>query len=297
MVHNKNLFELKKKIKEVLELQKKKSIKSYAHVYVIAELLSHLADPRDPHFNECKKSILFLWDHCTDQKGKFNFITDYDSFFAKYYFNTNIRGSFESYDQFTQLCSYIYNNRDDHNLFDIRSDLLRISEAVDELEDKFIERNKKYIKYTDPNSQDWQLYKNEKDFRKRNLKYLSSQPAIDLIAKLEVRKIEKYAGQKLSPEDKNKFAKILKENFKLHFMMHINILKKTIISGCDFSKKKNANLFWDLEIASCVQTGNFRNPERFSLVTYDKAILEAAKDCVCRDRVLTFDEYNDYLYE
>ena len=190
---------------------------------------------------------------------------------------------------------YIYNNQDDHDLFDIRLDLIRVSESVNTLEEKFIETFRNYIRHTDPNAQDWQLYKKDKKFRERNLKSLSSPETIDLIAELEVGKIANYAGVKLNSEDKTTYAKVIKENFNLHIIMRINILKKIIISGLDFAKKKNANLFWDMEIASCVQTGNFHNPDRFSLITNDKAILDAAMECNCRDKVLTLNEYNKYL--
>jgi hypothetical protein len=80
-------------------------------------------------------------------------------------------------------------------------------------------------------------------------------------------------------------------------MMQINILKKIIISGCDFTKTKRSNWLWDLNIAACVQTGNSLNPERFSLITSDKDILIAASECKCRNRVFDFDEYFEFVYK
>ena len=190
----------------------------------------------------------------------------------------------ELYDLCTQLCGYIGENENDKLLKNIRDDLKGISRGMLDVEKEFIESYREFIEFLDPNTKDWQIYKNHKDFKKRNLGFLDSDEAIIQIAELEMERIAKLAGANASELEIKKNAQILIYNFRVHLILHKEILKRFIISGCDLSKKNRSNWFWDMQLVACVHTNSDR--EALVLVTSDKDILKAAEKSGNRDKVI-----------
>ncbi|HJY63398.1 MAG TPA: hypothetical protein VJ455_04515, partial [Ignavibacteria bacterium] len=70
---------------------------------------------------------------------------------------------------------------------------------------------------------------------------------------------------------------------------------KIIESGLDFTKNRNKNFFWDLDIAFLVGDNIYSKNEKIILVTNDRDILKAARETGCANSIMSLKDYNNFI--
>jgi len=293
LTKNKTPVQIKSRFSTLAKVGLKKKIDSHIHIYVLFELLSHLSSDSDPNFLNCKNAILAIIHHCRDTKTKeFKFINDFDSELIKYFFNKNRDKTDEVYDICSKLCDYIFIYRDDHYLEGIRQDLKAFTSTVADIEGDFIYYYKSLINNIEPSVKDWQLNKDDKSMRRKNLRFLNSNEFLNILAKEEVIRLASLANVKITEEQIVKYTAFIIRYFLFPLVIKIEIIRRIIETGFNLSKENRSNWFWDIQLASCVYTNKNMNSIPYIFVTSDQGILKIAKKYDLNERVIS---KNDYL--
>jgi len=290
--YNLSPSEVRERIIKLRKIEESRSISAYSHLFVLSELLSHLANQSDPAFENCRCAIICVWNHCLEKdSGKIKFISDLDSMLAKRFLNVDIKGAEDSYEHISSLCKYINENDFDKNLDGIRAGLKLTEKFVVDEKNRFIDHYKRLIQFIDPNARNWRIYKDNKAIKKKNLNFLNSEMSYIELSKHEAQRIGNLANIKMTKKQIKELSEYIRKNFRLHLELKIEIIRRMIISGFDLSNKRRSNLYWDLHIAACVFKNSHPTQTELSLVTSDNEILKAARKIGYNKEVITLRDY------
>lgn len=273
-----------------------KNFDSHIHIYVLFELLSHLLDPSDPNFTNCKHAILAINYHCRDSStSEVKFINDLNSELIRYFFEDHRNETNEVYDLCARICDYILNNKDDEHLEDIRTYLECFTSVVEDTENDFIEYYRLMIDKVDPSSTGWHLNQTDRNMRRRNLQFIESNEFRKILAREEVQRLSKYANSKPIEREIDSYTNYIIENYSFALLLKIEIMRRIIESGFDFTRRNRGNWFWDIELASCVCTNEKKQNISYIFVTSDRDVLEIANVNGFGDRIISKQKYFDLL--
>ena len=271
---------------------------SYAQLFVVCELLSHLADTGDPAFGDCRRAILGLWNHCLQEsKEMLRFIPDPELQFAKEFYGETDEQYEELYNNVMYLCKEINERGGSEDLTDIRYGLRQISEAVEMSENNFVDDVlRQVVNHTDPDASNWHMFEDDEEAKNEILSFLSSEDSDVVIGISNALRFMNAAG--VSGESSDEISakgKYLAENYKVPIKLYKEILKRIVETGCDLTKKSRANWLWDMQISFFLEPNNHVQGEPLVLVTDDGDILDAADEAGASDFVMELSHYRSSL--
>lgn len=286
-----------KEIENIKLHEERSNVTTAAYPIVMAELLSHLAEKDDTDFLVCKKAVYFLVEHCKDKEGRVHVIEDSDSQISNVLFNTIPELNKKHAHSLQITCSYIHDNFDKEWEDWILGGLVKNKIYVQDNEQKFIDEMRKHvIEYLNPNSKDWNPLEHNSVVRKKALALIGSDEFLIGLARIYVEKAATIGNiHQINNEDfQNKTLMVL-EHFKTPLRLYLNVLKKVIESGLDFTKTKHKNTFWDLQIAFVIGDNIFTEEEKILFITNDGDILRAANEVGCANSIMSFSQYKEFL--
>ncbi|WP_263785309.1 hypothetical protein [Salinibacter grassmerensis] len=267
---------------------------SYAQLYVVCELLSHLADTSDPAFGDCRHAILGLWNHCLQEsKEMMRFIPDPELQFAKEFYGEIDDQYGALYNNVMYLCKEVNERGESDELTDIRGNLSEVSRAIEMSEANFVDDVlRQVVNHTDPNASNWQIFEDDEEAKSEILSFLNSEDSDVIIGISNALRFRDAAGVgEESPDEIRAKGKYLAENYKVPMKMYKEILKRIVETGCDLTKKNRANWLWDMQISFFLGPNNHVQGEHLVLVTDDGDILDAADEAGASNYVMELSHY------
>jgi hypothetical protein len=262
---------------ELMECESKHSIVGLCNPYTAAELLVHLANPKDKDFYKCWSAIRRLVQRCShsyNESMAMRFLPDAQS----------------------QRCNILFGEMPDSVDKQAHHDgwlLSKIAEAksLDDLQiyqsqiNEVAKRHKQAEK-------DFQNAVNE---TKKDLKTLDEQVVKRSRFAFLVDDAATCLGMTLSSSDRQKLIDFAMKAFAIPMEFAFSSIYKKIVDGANFSKSKNVNSLEDFQILFSVSSEANKDGTPVCLVTNEKQIITAAKNCGSPDIVRSRDEYLDFL--
>lgn len=287
---------------EVGALLKKESacgVEAFANPFVMLELASHLSDPKDPAYENCKSGVSALSSHCArqvNQDVQIAVLADSESQLCKMFHNAVPPTHAETTEKLCKLFKYIAADTSEASVDKIRNDLREISKVVASTESRFISDMMKYtVQGFDPSATDWSSLKADPALRKKLLSFLDSSHSLQLLAKIHVIKSYLLLGKNAYGAPIDEMAKYFLERFETPLRLYNEIVRRIVMSGCDLTKKNRGNWIWDIQISFNVGTLHNLNGRNVRLITSDGDILDASQKANCGSVIYSLEEYTNKL--
>lgn len=294
----KSCSEIDELVADLKAKEKRKRISAFFNSIVAQELLYHIADPNDASFNICLNANKALFLHSSEGKN-YNAIASHELLLQKMFWNKISPKREQTYNAIAQLsynfAKYPYNDV----IGGLQNNLNKIRISVQEAEMGFAKSFLDFIRNTDPNSDDWQLFRKDPLNRRKFINYLRSSKSgqeislayifVSYTSLLEEGLIEKESQNEL----RNK-AQFLLENFPEPIALQKHVFECIINSNFNLYEKKRTNFLWDIVLMFYTGKRSVNNAELI-FVTSDKKMLEAAYKHDGKNSIYTLDEYLDFL--
>jgi len=276
--------------------EEEKQINVYISPVVLMELFAHLSDISDPHYQNCKHAVAAAYLHSTLKDSEdYKILADPESLLVKLMFNQELPEHKEDCQYLGTLAYNIYKNPDEGFINTFRDNFKPIREHVRQSELNFITTIYfSVIQQNNPNANDWDGIKKEKQLRKKFLKRINSDSFLLEGAKSQVLKACLSAG--IDPKTINDWedrAKTILDILPAPLYLYREIMRRIAISGLDLSKvkKKRGNWIWDIQILhNCAKNSTFNNQEAL-LITSDSEMIDAANEAGLNDKILRLEDY------
>jgi len=284
--------EIVNNMEKLVYIERKKEIEAYISPPVLLELFSHLANPNDRAYKNCKYSVIASYIHSKFQESDdYRILADSESTLAKLLFNYEDTALIQKWKVLGNYAYQIFINEDESNINKFRKYFELIAEYVGEVEEQFLSDIFNFVVLRlNPSAINWKPLINEKGKRKAFLNYLNSGNSISGLALMQVYKacnIAKIDPRKIKLDN---YTDKAKNAFSAALTLFNEILKRIAESGCNLRNKNRRNWIWDIQILFSV-TNNTLNNKNVMLITTDRDMLKAAQDVRLGSNVLRLKEY------
>lgn len=286
-----------KNIDDIKVYEERSNLKVASHPIVMSELLSHLADKNDLSYQSSKKAIYVLVEHTEDEDNRMSVVEDAESQISNILFGVQPELNKKQAHSLQITCKYVHDNFENDFEEWVTKYIVENNKYVESNERMFVDEMQTHvINYLNPQSVNWNPLENNSRLRKKALDLIGSDTFIMGLAASYVQKAVRIAGIKqISEEDYQAKILVVLNHFKTPLKLYLNVLKKIIESGLDFTKTKYKNTLWDLDISFIIGDNIYTDDEKILLITDDKDILRAAKEIGCTDSIMSFMHYRKFL--
>ena len=290
---------LDKLIKAVITAEHSKGISAMMGTVSACEILSHLLyDVASRDFKSCLKASRVLYKHCQDGSNSYRLLPSPQTQIAKEYFGFDNQVGLETQLAVGQIFSALAKSTTLKTINQFAENLSKVKQHIDETENVLIQGIIDYCKSIDPNYTEWNLFVGDKDNRKKSLTEIRSiafdnTTALAMLLAVHQQIVAQGYDKVPSKEEMTSMIQTYVKSYKTSLELRRFFWEQLINPGFDLTKKSRANYLWDEQILHFVnhQVGN----ENVLLITTDDKMVEAAKKCGCRDKVMKYDEYIDFL--
>ena len=277
----------------------RQNVQALAHPLVIVELLAHLSDLTDPARDDCRASVIALWEHCaTDLGGRrqLAILEDPEAQLAVALYGRCPIPNHRFVENLAHTARLVGETDEPDVLMQLQDTLTSCADTVNSIEKRFVDDMMRFVvRGFDPKAENWDAIKQRPDLLDTVLTYLDSEGALVDLARANVRLARVIADEDvLTPVTDDEIQRVL-QAFACHLELYRRITRKIVATGCDVSKRKNRNWIWDLQIAFALGGYSVRSGLGIDLVTGDQDIAEAGRAAGFANRVLTFDDYSARL--
>lgn len=299
---NKSRKEIDAIITKVNNREKKNEIESLISPIVAKELLAHVSDKNDPSYEKCLNAIQALYYH-SGSKEEFHMIPSPELLISKAYFKKEIESKIETNQALGQMLYHLGTNPSDYVFRKFQHSLNAIARHVKEAENAFAEQMELFLKKIDPEYNNWEVFNEAPEKRKKALEQVRSEGASIGIAMgyLYMTYLELEKENKVSSKNEKElltflrpmavdFIKVFPEPIQLYKLVMENLIN----SKFNLYENSRSNFVWDINLMFNVGQNRIEN-SRIIFVTSDKAIIENALKSNSNNLVLTFEEYMSYL--
>lgn len=298
LVSNKEYDEIDKIIEKIKKKEKARNIESLISPIVAKELLAHVASKKDPHFDKCLKAIKALYLHSGDDNS-YNQIASPELLIAKSFFNHTLPSKEETNKALIQIAFNLAKRPSDYVFKRFQRNLNLNREHVLDNENNFANTLLKFVKGLDPTAKGWRVFPDDPIKRKKALEYIrSSEVSLDIAAGyiVTVYSLLKSDGKNIKIDygilfDMSvKFIKTFPEVIALYKVVFENLVN----SEFNLMENSRSNFVWDIHLMFNVGDHSISG-ETLYFVTDDKAVIRTAIAENSKLRILTFDEYLEYI--
>ena len=251
-------------------------VTALANPFVIMELASHLRDPNDPNFAECRCALTALHYHCRSEDGlQVNMIADPVWQTTRRYFGQAPIGHEET----TQTLSWLVCHVADRNGENLDPNVVAVCEKIHqhlaEVEYDFVDVMRNVIKNLNPDCAGWEPFSGDKDKRKQAIREIYSSRFL-----YERASVLLEAAASMIPEPHmtithqeavEDIVRVNRPAMELERWVWIRMAE----TGLDMSKPQRRNTIWDVMIAMVL--GGTIESKPLILVTSDKDFRAAAQ--------------------
>lgn len=284
-------------VKSINEVEERKSIKSFISHYVAMELLSHLSDEDDPHFQKCFNSIVILYQHNIESvQNRLRFIADPTAQLTKLVYNRESPATIEFSNRINELICTVYHLRNEQSLNEIEEHLKDLNSFVEEKEKEFInDMWNSVVKTVDPDAKDWGAINKNRLLRNKVKQFLRSTGFKEITARAFIFRAMNALNKTGSPKKIDRYTQMILKNFNTSIEFYTKILELILIQGVDVNKKSRRNWIWDLQLTFNI--GEFQSVKgrKMFFITGDGEIHKAAKSVRLDKFILKPEEYLEIL--
>jgi hypothetical protein len=261
------------------------------------ELLSHLSDPLDKGFNDCKLSVIAASRHAV-HGNQFSFVPH-----ITLHLQLIVFGKLNPVDEngnmiIAQLVEQIGASDADMKIVRYNQQLTEINRLVNLHEDDFIANTYNSIIGYDEKATDWILLKDDKPKRDRILRFLRTKEDTVLrdFAKGYFDKTVRGSPHFNIRSTPDLILVEIEKSFRTAFILHLKLLERLIVTGYDMSgnKKNRANTIWDIYQLFFVNDQTF-NGRKTIFVTDEKWLIDVGRDAGFVDNIITLKNYLDMI--
>ncbi|QEC41688.1 hypothetical protein [Pseudobacter ginsenosidimutans] len=280
---------------------------SLLSITVSMELMRHLSDETDPHFEDCKKALILQYHHTQSNPGgpnnSISFIPPLNEILSEFYFQKSSL-LFGAYRLILATLELIAKDPD-NNISPEKKNLLAIGSQIlhdkKEIRDNFED----FIKSYTGGIVDWTHFKKDKKTKPKILKDIRSGKALMLFNLSMLDRAHSVHQIKLDITNIDpKFQRPLSDFFTFFepLLVLLQTLFMKMLDGVDaLSDYTNPkwNTLNDIQIlaSACYQTFLERNNgTKVILVTDDQGIHAACKNTYMEDNVWTVSRYLAHVY-
>lgn len=290
--------ELDKYLEKVNHREKENGIETLISPIVAKELLAHVANRNDPSFDKCLRAIKAMYLHNGNDK-EYKMIASPELLISKAFFQKEIPSKVATNQAIGQMIYQLATDPSPHEFTKLQRNLNLNYEHVMTTENEFATTMKQFIKTIDPNVNEWKLFENDENGRKKALEGLRSDNAAIGIAQgylFLVHHLLVYSGEitPVSPEILYDMAAEFIEIFPEPIALYRVVMENIINSEFNLFENSRSNFVWDIHLMFNVGRHSIQG-DKINFVTADKAMIRAAVGEGEQYNVLTFEEYMEYL--
>jgi len=284
----------------VVDLERRRGIAQYADLWVMVELLAHLADATDPDYRRCRRAVQGIVHRCARQRGsperRCGIVSDSESELARIVTGTPLSRNVLTSEVLAEASLVVATTPDGQPLTSIAPTLQDLASQVATKEAEFatdLQANRRNVMAA--------MEAQEADDGKRRAIRATARRETersdmmrDMIALQLARSAYSMAELPLPELIVPRLIKELRRIFATGIEFYVQIIRKVMFDGLNVEAPRNKNLMWDHRIAYNI--GNtIPNCGPIWLVTNDPAFVEAATPVGYADRVLTVAAYRRWL--
>jgi hypothetical protein len=276
-------------------IELEQGITSLMHPIVIKELLYHVVGERDNMHDKCISALKAMYHHCSNGES-FRLLADFDLQLGKVFFDT-VDPNRERVDkQLGEIVSALATKPIENVLKLYQFNLKQIREYVQSNESFFKGQLKTFIKAIDPDAESWTVFQDDDKMRKKALDYFESKSIEDEIALSYILMTHHNLLEKglIKKPDSKEELKRKANHFQAPIILYKNVLKKFNQPDFNMDKKSRENFVWDIHLMFIVSSHQIKGAPMY-LITSDKEMRNAAIQCGFNGKVLSFDEYIEFI--
>lgn len=297
-----SLDESKTMARNLADVELAMKTKALANPFVIWELISHLADAKDPAYQHCLNALVALVEHTRlphDETGGVCRVADGETELCRQLFKEIPPKAAVNTSRLSQMASYIWQDAPLITDRAIITNINTFSATMTKREAVWLDHMETFLDHLrSVGIMDCGSDSSAKIRIQKTRALLNSPEFAKLYALAKVVNLAELLELSLSPAESDEAADKLLEIFP----SAIQLMTTTIASWFDAPamnlrspKKKRGNFVWDT--ALCLSFGKLHKINNASvlLVTGDQAVHDAAANASCPDLVATLDEYKQGL--
>lgn len=298
-VHVRDTKTLDKLILAVINAERSKGISAMMGTVSSCEVLSHLLDDvssRD--FKSCLKASRVLFKHCQDGYNSYRLLPSPQTQIAKEYFGFDNQIGIETQLAVGQIFSALAKSTTLKTINQFKDNLSKIKKHIVETENELIQGIISYCKSIDPNYTEWNLFVGDKKNRQKYLTEIRSiafdnTTALAMLVAVNQQIVAQGYNKTHTGQEIALMVNTYVKSYKTSLELRRYFWEQLLSPGFDLTKKSRANYLWDEQILHFVnhQVGS----EDVVLITTDTKMVDAALKCGCRNKVLKYDEYIEFL--
>jgi len=295
----KDLVTLDSVINCLLDAEASKGIKAMMGTISSCEILSHLLDDESTRgFKSCIKASRVLYHHCKENDSSYRLLPSPQTQIAYEYFGFQNQIAIKTQQSVGYIFSELAKDTSSATIIKYKAELEQVKKHISETEKCLIKEIQQYCKSIDPNYIDWNLFVGDKKNRNKflsNIRSIAFDNTTALAMLLAVYQQIKSQGfhTQYTQVQVERMVKNYVSNYKTSIELRRFFWEQLLNPGFDLTKKSRANFLWDEQILHFVnhKLGN----DNIVLITSDQKMVDAAQHCGCKNSIMKYDEYINYL--
>ncbi len=267
-------------------------------VVTAMELMAHLADKSDPAYELCKIAITAAGFHVLRDKKEVSYflhpqlqlqnliIGDYDEVLMS------------KFEIIMEVVNFINIGPAEDYIVKFHEQIAEVKRLVGLHEQDFKNTIFNIVKGLDPSTTSWTALANDREKRKRTLKYLidHQQEVLDLMAIGYVHKTLTARGKQWSRQETALAAIKVADYFRTALMLHLAVFKKIVIGGFDMDNRKlnRENTIWDIYHLFGITDGQVGGKD-VVFVTAENWLHEISLESGLAEKILKVEDYLDKI--
>lgn len=291
-------------IEKIKKLEKEKDIQAFGSIIVGMEMLGNLSEGEEGfNYKDCLNGTILLSKHCNDDNINQPRIISHVPLLLEH----SLFGKIKS----TQLEINVQNMAG--TIIDFRNDyksaikhhqsektFKKVKNYLDTKEEEFCTQIEDLIKGAVSQVKHEHPKADKKALRTKTLELLKSEAFIKMMSMAIIQAIYNNAGEKINNEELSKRADFIRNHFPLaagfYQWISVEVFDKNIDLRSKRSIQKRWNWQWDYHVSYAVSNSQVNGREVIA-VTSDKDLTQIIHSVGFGNRVMTLEEYQDYLGE
>lgn len=286
-------------IAPLIAAERSKGIQGIVQPLVLMEIAARIADPSIPNQTRAKSALVAAALHAEMVQNGIRLIAslpDPETIVCQQAFGQSPRHSLELVELLTSLCRRVEQARSGPLDAQATELILEFAKHVSATEAAFVTDMFEYlVRPFNPALKSWDELGRRPDLSVGTIAFLRSPASAEAFAVSQVAKAAALLNLKPSRSTIEAKARTLAANLGVAITLYNDIVGRIVIGGCNLTKKRRENWFWDLHLALCVGASHSAGDRPITLVTSDGDIVAAAKSTGCGAMVRTYSEYRAFL--
>ncbi len=282
-----------------------RDIVAYANPWTIRELLSHIADPLDTEYGKCKSALRVLWTHCAENVegvSRLRVISDTDAQLCRLLFNVTIANRSEQFALHEYLVRRVLESTDHADLVDVQPSLLEIAQRCASVEAAFADDLSTFLVKAIASTAgiaeqdaDWRTIHESPSLRNDVLAFCNANKGYYDVACAFAVRAANEGNVQLTPDLLDEAARAILRSFPTPVELYNEVVRRIALNATDMTISKNANSIWDIQISFVASDTMAIAGRPVLLVTNERMILEAARQCGQGNHIMDIREYKTLL--